>query len=142
MAKIYFILLFSLSTGFLKLNLFLTEILTDPASFNTLEFVFSNFLEDVKKKYGYRTHIVPILCTTDCSFPILKSLVSAFNKESLEEYIQRSYKICNGEASVSELPAEINKTFVHLSLSLSLWHLMNAICYKIDKRFLKYCRSL
>ena len=55
--------------------------------------------------------------------------------------IFRSYKICNGEASVSELPAEINKNFVHLSLC----HLMKAICYKIDKSFkvdnsfLKYC---
>ena len=44
-----------------------TDILTDRASFNTLEFVLSNFLEDVKKKYGYRTHTVPILCTT--SYP-------------------------------------------------------------------------
>ena len=120
------------------------EILTDRASFNTLEFVLSIFLEDVKKKYGHRSHTVPILCTTDCSFPILKSLVSAFNKESLEEYLQRSYKICCGEASVSELPSEKNKTFVHISLC----HLMKAICYKIDKSFkvnksfLKYSISL
>ena len=59
--------------AFLSFNRFLKiepvlhlEIWKDRASFNTIEFVLSNFLEDVKKKYGYRTHTVPILCTTDC----------------------------------------------------------------------------
>ena len=61
--------------------------------------------------------IAPILFPFFVPLPIRKSLVSAFNKESLEEYIQRLYKICNGDASVSELPAEINKSFVHISLS-------------------------
>ena len=120
------------------------EILTDRASFNTLQFILSTFLEDEKRRYGYTTHSIPILCTTDCSWPIIKSLISSFNKETLEEYIIRSYKIALGEASVHDLPSEHNKTSVHISLC----HLMKAICFKInkcfhkDKQFIKFVISL
>ena len=92
------------------------EILTDRASFNTLEFVLSTFPEDEKRRYGYTTHSIPVLCTTDCSWPIIKSLISAFNKETLEGYIRRSYKIVIGEASLHDIPPEYKKTFVHISL--------------------------
>ena len=91
------------------------EVLTDRATFNTLEFILSTFLEDEKKKYGYTTHSVPVLCTTDCSWPILKCLVSAFNKETLEGYIHTSYKICSGKASMLDFPSEPNKTFLRIS---------------------------
>ena len=109
------------------------ELLTDRATFNTLEFVLFTFLEDEKKKYWYTTYCVPVLCTTDCSWPILKCLVSAFNKETLEGYIHRSYMICSGEASMLDFPSEPNKTFVHISLC----HLMKAICYKTNHCFYK-----
>ena len=120
------------------------ELLTDRASFNTLEFVLSTFLEDEKRKYGYRSHSVPLLCTTDCSWPILKCLVSAFNKENLEACIHRSYKVCTDEATVADLPSEPPKTFLRISLS----HFMKSICYKInqsfkkEKQFVKFCISL
>ena len=120
------------------------ELLTDRASFNTPKFVLSTFLEDEKRKCGYRSHSVPLLCTTDCSWPILKCLVSAFNKENLEAYIHRSYKVCTDEATVADLPSEPPKTFLHISLC----HLMKSICYKInqsfkkEKQFVKFCISL
>ena len=120
------------------------ELLTDRASFNTLEFVLSTLLEDEKRKYGYRSHSVPLLCTTDCSWTILKCLVSAFNKENLEAYIHRSYKVYTDEATVADLPSEPPKTFLHISLC----HLMKSICYKInqsfkkEKQFVKFCISL
>ena len=120
------------------------EILTDRSSFNTLEFVLSTFVEDEKRRYGYTTHSIPVLCTTDCSWPIIKSLISSFNKETLEGYIRRSYKIVIGEASLHDIPSEYKKTFVHISLC----HLMKAICYKInkcfhkDKQFIKFVISL
>ena len=120
------------------------EILTDRSSFNTLEVVLSTFLEDEKIRYGYTTHSIPVLCTTDCSWPIIKSLISSFNKETLEGYIRRSYKIVIGEASLHDIPSEYKKTFVHISLC----HLMKAICYKInkcfhkDKQFIKFVTSL
>ena len=119
------------------------ELLTDRASFNTLEFVLSTFLEDEKRKYGYRSHSVPLLCTTDCSWPILKCLVGAFNKQNLKAYIHRSYKVCTDEATVADLPSEPPKTFLHISLC----HLMKSICYKInqsfkkEKQFVKFCIS-
>ena len=117
------------------------ELLTDRASFNTLESVLSTFLEDEKPKYGYRSHSVPLLCTTDCSWPILKCLVSAFNKENLGAYIYRSYKVCTDEATVADLPSEPPKTF----LRIPLCHLMKSVCYKInqyfkkEKQFVKFC---
>ena len=102
------------------------------------------FLEDEKRRYGYLSHSVPHLCTSDCPWPIIKSLLSCFNRESLENYICPSYKIASGEATAYGLPSKCNKTFVHILLC----HLMKAICFRInktvkhDKSFLKYTISL
>ena len=120
------------------------EILTDRASTKTLEFVLTTFLEDEMKRFGYTTHSVPILYTTDCSWPIIKCLVSAFNKETLEEYILRSHSIATGKAPMNDLPEENKKTFIHISLC----HVMKSLCFKVDKcfkkdkQFIKFCMSL
>ena len=53
------------------------QIVTDRASTNTLKSLHSMFLEDEMKRYGYTSHSVPILCTTDWSWPILKCLVES-----------------------------------------------------------------
>ena len=106
--------------------------------------ILSTFVEDEKRRYGYTTHSIPVLCTTDCSWPMIKSFISSFNKETLEGYIRRSDKIIIGEASLHDIPSEYKKTFVHISLC----HLMKAICYKInkcfhkDKQFIKFVISL
>ena len=120
------------------------EILTDRCTTNTLKFIFSTFLEDETKRYRYTTHSVPILCITDVSWPIIKCLVECLNKETLEQYLYRSYKICSGNASIQDLPTISVKTFVHISLC----HAMKAFarkvgkCFKEDKNFIKYCMSL
>ena len=109
------------------------EILTDRASTSTLLFVLSTFLEDEMKRYGYTTYSVPVLCTCDVSWPIIKCLIEAFNKETLEEYICRSYTIVSGDASSKELPLLRRKTYVHISLC----HAMKSFSRRIGKLFKK-----
>ena len=109
------------------------EILTDRATSATIEYLLASFLEDEKKRYGYTTSSVPILCITDVSWPIIKSLIACFNKETLEENIDRSFRIASGVASHKELPTMPPKTFVHLSLC----HVMKAFAKKIGKCFTK-----
>ena len=95
-------------------------------------------------RYNYTTYSVPLLCITDCSWPIIKSLIGAFNNKTLEQYIFRSFQIVSGNATNDTLPIKICKTFVHISLC----HSMKAFCRKIDqlfkkeKKFIKYCMSV
>ena len=107
------------------------EILTDRASTATLKYLLSLFLEDEDKVYGYNPHDVPILCTTDCSWPILKSLIECFNSEKLEEYVTRSYKIVSNKAEQNDLPINPTKSFFHISLC----HSMKAFSVRINKTF-------
>ena len=53
------------------------EILTEKATYNTLKFILSTFLEDEMGKFNYTAYSVPLLCTTDCSLPIIECLISA-----------------------------------------------------------------
>ena len=53
------------------------------ASTNTSKSFHSMFLEDEMKRFGYTSHSVPILCATDCSWPILKCLVESFKQNLL-----------------------------------------------------------
>ena len=89
-----------------------TETLTELSTTNTLKFILMRFLEDEIKRSNYTTHSVPLLCTTDVSWPIIKSL----NDESVEEYIGRSYLIDSGSATAAKLPVSRVKTSVHISL--------------------------
>ena len=120
------------------------EILTEKATYNTLKFALSSFLEDEMRSYNYTTYSVPILCTSDCSWPIIKCLIGAFNNETLEQYISRSFKIVSGFAENDTLPIQYHKTFLHISLC----HSMKSFCRKInklfksDKNFVKYCTSV
>ena len=107
------------------------EILTDRLSTAPLSYMFNLFLEDEKKRYGFMSHSVPLLCTTDCSWPILKCLVQCLNSESLDEYLFRSFKIVSGVATEAELPVPEVKTFVRISLC----HSMKAFSRKINKCF-------
>ena len=105
------------------------EILTDRPSTEPRTYLFSLFLEDEKKRYGFNSHSVPLLCTTDCSWPILKCLVECLNSESLEKYLIRSYKIVSGNAEEMDLPVVQPKTFIRISLC----HAMKALSLKINK---------
>ena len=83
------------------------------------------------KRSNCTTYSVPHLCTTDCSWPIIKTLIGAFNNETLEQYIFRSFQIVVGNATNDTLPIKICKTFVHISL----YHSMKTFCRKIDQLF-------
>ena len=102
------------------------------------------FLEDEMKRFNYTTHSVPLFCTTDVSWPIIKSLVGAFNNESVDEYISRSHKIVSGKANASELPASHPKTAVHISLchSMKAFTVKVNKCFKVNKNFIKFYLSL
>ena len=70
------------------------------------------FLEDELKRYNHTTHSVPLLCTTDVSWPIIKPLLDLFNNESVEEYIGRSFVIVSGKATPSDLSINKIKTIM------------------------------
>ena len=107
------------------------EILTTHPSTTTLSYLLSLYLENEKKRFGYVSHSVPILCTTDCSWPILKCLVECFNSESLQDYMLRSYKIASGNAEENDLSVTMVKTVIHISLC----HSMKAFSRKINDIF-------
>ena len=121
------------------------EILTDLSTTGTLKFILTRFLEDEKQRFNYTAFSTPILCTTDFSWPIIKSLIDTFNNETLEEYLGRSYLIVTGKASVNDLSVIKRKTFVHISLCHSMKALTKKIntCLKKDQRnLIKYSISL
>ena len=95
-------------------------------------------------RFNYTTHSVPLLCTSDVSWPIIKTFVDVFNNESVEEYIGRSYTILSGKATINDLPVDKIKTFVHISLC----HIMKAFakkvnkCFKEDRNFIKFSLRL
>ena len=60
------------------------ELLTNLSTTNILKFIILLFLEHEMKRYNYTTFSVPLLCTTDFSWPIIKSLIGTFNNESIE----------------------------------------------------------
>ena len=120
------------------------EILTDRATTNTLKSLLLQYLEDEMKRYVYTSHSVPVLCTTDCSWPILKCLVECLNAEKLEEYIARSYKIASGHVAETELPSAQPKSFVRISLCHSMKSFSRKIysSFKTEKTFIKFAMSL
>ena len=120
------------------------ELLTDLSTTNTLKFIFMRFLEDEMKRFNYISFSVPLLCTTDFSWPIIKSLVEALNNESVETYLGRSYLIVTGKATVNDLPVKTIKTFLHISLCHSMKALARKVnkCFKAERNFVKYCLSL
>ena len=120
------------------------EFLTDLSTTNTLKFIFMRFLEDEMKRFNYISFSVPLLCTTDFSWPIIKSLVEALNNESVETYLGRSYLIVTGKATINDLPVKTIKTFLHISLCHSMKALARKVnkCFKAERNFVKYCLSL
>ena len=50
------------------------------------------------RPYNYTSFSISLLCTTDFSWRILKSLIEAFNNESVEDYLGCSYLIVTGKA--------------------------------------------
>ena len=109
------------------------ELLTDLSTTDTLKFILMRFLEDEKRRFNYTTFSVPLLCTTDFSWPIIKSLIESFNNESVEDYLGRSYLIVTGKAGMNDLPNKKVKTFLHISLC----HVMKAFSVKVNKCFKK-----
>ena len=96
------------------------------------------------KRFNYTFFSVPLLCTTDFSWPIIKSLVEALNNVSVETYLGRSYLIVTGKATVNDLLVKTVKTFLHISLCHSMKALARKVnkCFKAEMNFLKYSLSL
>ena len=121
------------------------EILTDSHNKQPIKNCLKQFITDEEKKYGHKSNVIPKMFICDMSWPILKSTVLSFKNESIEEYINRSYKIVTGKASTKELPVKPSKLFVHFCLS----HIMHAFSRYLKKfftgnkkKFIMYCCSI
>ena len=64
------------------------EILTDYPDKCSLTCLLTSFLRDEQKCYGHRVKTVPIICTVDLSWPLIRAKLTAFNTESLEKYLE------------------------------------------------------
>ena len=120
------------------------EILTELSTSNTLKCIPMRFLEDEQNLFNYTSHSVPLLCTTDVSWPIIKTFVGVFNNETIEQYIGRSYLIVSGKATANDLSVTKVKTFVHISLCYVMKVFARKVnnCFKEDKNFIKFSLSL
>ena len=91
------------------------------------------------RRFNYTSFSIPLLCTTHFSWRIIKSLIEAFNNESVEDYLGRSYLIVADKAEEKHLPNKTVKTFLHISLC----HVMKVKafvekvnrCYKKERNF-------
>ena len=121
------------------------EILTDKPNEESLKFLLIHYLDTLGKRSGSNNFRVPLLAVCDISWPIIRSLIYAFNdKQTLEEYISSCFNILTGVASKKDLP-ELNMTILHLCLS----HVMKCFSFhskkhfrKHEKRFLMFCCSI
>ena len=76
------------------------------------------------KRNDMDSRVTQFLYTTDYSWPILKCLVECPNKEKLEDYLVRSYKIVSGRATEIDLPVRGVKTSWYLPISeLQKWQI-------------------
>ena len=121
------------------------EILTDIPDETSLTFAFMSFLKQEQILYGNNVRFRPTLTTCDLPWPLLHSLAFSLNNESSEDYLERPYRILNGNANLNDLPAPKAKAFVHLCLP----HFVKSISYKsgtfkrkTEKGFINFCCSL
>ena len=121
------------------------EILTDKPNEESLKFLLIHYLDTLGKRSGSNNFCVPLLAVCDISWPIIRSLIYAFNdKQTLEEYISSCFNILTGVASKKDLPG-LKMTILHLCLS----HVMKCFSFhskkhfrKHEKRFLMFCCSI
>ena len=103
------------------------EVLTDCPDERSLACLLTSFLRDEQQCYDHKVKTVPIICTVDLSWPLIRAKLTAFNTESLEKHLERSFQIVTGKASSNHLPAMTDKkTFVHICLA----HFMKTVSYK------------
>ena len=123
------------------------EVLTDCPDERSLTCLLTSFLRDEQKCSGQKVKTVPIICTVDLSWPLIRAILTAFNTESLGKYLERSFQIVTGMASSNHLPTmKDKKTFVHICLA----HFMKAISYKAKtvcrskerSQFITFCCSI
>ena len=73
------------------------QILTYKPNEETLKEVLINYMDSIGKRANLRDFLVPLLAVCDLSWPTVRALIYAFNgRESLEEYINRSFSILTG----------------------------------------------
>ena len=94
----------------------LCEIITDNPQEDTFTFLIRKYLTDVKCLYGQATRN-PHSAICDLSWPTMESLLTCLNSESLDEYIERCYRIVIGAARKTDMPTQIVLTFIHMCLS-------------------------
>ena len=89
------------------------EVLINRSDENILTISLNYFLGSEKEKYGPKSGSKPLVVICDLSWPIIKCMLSVFNRKSLDDYINDCYLILNGTASYNELPKDIVFTVVH-----------------------------
>ncbi|XP_071819589.1 uncharacterized protein [Apostichopus japonicus] len=82
---------------------------TEPTISNWLEI----FKYHEKRIYGYNRTTTPCLISSDRSLPLLIASLKVFSGETFRQFLQRSWRIVNGNASSSEL----NGMIIHTGLS-------------------------
>ena len=72
------------------------------------------------------------------------ALIEAFNNDSVEEYLGRSYLIVAGKAEEKHLPNKTIKTFLHISLCRVMKAFAEKVnkCFKKERNFVKFVISL
>lgn len=106
------------------------EVLTDCPDKRSLTCLLTSLLRDEQKCFGLRCKTIPLLCTVDLSWPLIRTILTTFNKESLEDDLDRSLKIVTGKTSLGKLPVGNGKEiFIHICLA----HFMKAVSYQAKK---------
>ena len=92
------------------------EVLTDCPDEASLTCLLISFLHNEKKCYGHKVKTVPLICTVDLSWSLIRAILIAFGPESLEKYLERSVQIVIGKASSSHPPTRADKKNICASL--------------------------
>jgi hypothetical protein len=100
---------------------------------NQSEVAITHFLHNIqhaeKRLYGHSKKSQPKQVNVDNSMAIIVSVLKAFNLESLDDYLNRCWRITSGAADTNDFC----KTVIHICLS----HFMNAMKHKLLKVYKK-----
>ena len=76
-----------------------------------------------------RDPTIPLVAVCDFSWVIMKSLLTCFNEESLNEYVERCHVIVTGMAKEDELSITRHLLVLHMCLA----HIMKFVSFQVRK---------